>query len=911
MYDVPVPVIRPCEIFHCSEMLETPGDASRSHRLLSSRLTSHISKSPISPRREHDSHEVPFRRPSMMLSDEQDHPSLIAGAGNRRPAVPAGALFTSTSVPPSPGLAGSCQLPFGCILSAFADVSGGDESNGMQNASLLKTANPIDGDRTTMNICLNCLAHLNPYCQYDASSGHRWTCSICGYEDNVVSDPAIFADNSVSSPLVSNIVEYVQRASGADADADVGGCSYVFVVDSHLPSAEVRCILRTVRSAFEKKKNAANSQHEHDTIGLIIFGKTVSVYQLGLRAGLASADVYPASSLVDNSDSICEGRSYVASLSSGGVDAFDRLDRCLDAHFDLTPDVDIDGTSSTPALAPMSRREMLRQKREERVRREARAAGTGKRSGASATASAAGAGKHFSARQARRKRRSEREKRRCTGAAVNLAISLISASSEELTSCKTGRILVLTNGCPNFGSGSVVSPIAPSPMNDGNQRNARYSSGVVAVPASPGRKGSPRRQRRSVGDIVDPAALAEASAYCELLGKDAFEAGIGIDVFCSGSTALGMPAFLALVRPSDGFALTHETFASGEAAANLRHVLGKTHISKAGKSQRTDGTPNTSGDTTKLNKLAGCLLDIRCPMFLSPTSVVGPGVVEYDDERSVLANEQGSYAHGAQRAAANGLPTNNLPSKDTISMTLTRLRLGRFDRLATHTLMMQVNDDIRQDDQHATFQFVARFVTSDGNYLVTRVFTHRLPVADMHQFLAGQRSEVVAICLGREAVFRATAGRGSTGEEEVTVVDRDRDEELSNDARKDIDATIHLASAAFRLLGSRSGGSSTNERSLAASSLDFAFPPELVDALRGLYALRRGPLLGTGPQLSSDDRCVSRSLFMHLPMSDCLPMISPLVWCCRTDANSPRGFTLESVPAVTLACWDEVSIFNV
>ena len=809
-----------------------------------------------------------------------------------------GAIFTSTSVPPSPGLAGSCQLPFGCILSAFADA-GGDESN----ASMLKNANHIDDDRTTMNVCLNCLAHLNPYCQYGASSGHRWTCSICGYEDNVVSDPAIFADNSASSPLVSNIVEYVQRAAGADVgDA---GCSYVFVVDGHLPSTEVRNILRTIRSVFEEKKNAANSQHEHDTIGLIIFGKTVSVYQLGLRAGLASADVYPASLLVDNSDGIYEGRSYLASLSSGGLDA---LDRCLDAHFDLTPDVDIDGTSSSSngtALAPMSRREMLRQKREERMRREARAAGKDKKSGSSATASAAGAGKNFSARQARRKRRSEREKRRCTGAAVNLAISLISASSEEVT--RTGRILVLTNGCPNFGSGSVVSPIAPSPVNE-NQRTARYSSGVATAPASPGRKGSPRRQRRSVGDIVDPAAPAEASAYCELLGKDAFEAGIGIDVFCSGSTALGMPAFLALVRPSDGFALTHETFASEEAAANLRHVLGKTHISKAGNSQRTNGTPNTSDDTTKLNKLTGCLLDIRCPMFLSPTNVVGPGTVEYDDERSVLANEQGSYAHGAQRAAANGLPTNNLPSKDTISMTLTRLRLGRFDRLAAHTLMMQVNDDIRQEDEHAVFQFVARFVTPDGNYLVTRVFTHRLPVADMHQFLAGQRSDVVAFCLGREAVFRATAGRGSTGEEEVTVVDRDRDEELANDARKDIDATIHLASAAFRLLGSRSG-SSTNERSLAASSLDFAFPPELVDALRGLYALRRGPLLGTGPQLSSDDRCVSRSLFMHLPMSDCLPMMSPLVWCCRKDANAPRGFTLESVPAVTLACWDEVSIF--
>lgn len=794
-------------------------------------------------------------------------------------------------------------MPLGCVVSAFSKSGAG---NGQKNALISADAHHIEDDKVAMNICLSCLAHINPYCQYETSNG-QWTCSVCGYEDNIISDPAIFADNSANSPLISNVVEYVQRA--ADADGGAGGCAYVFVVDGHLPSAEVRSVLHTIRSIFEGEKSLIGSRNA--AIGLIIFGKTVSIYQLGLRAGLASADVYPASSsLLDGTSSdasISEERAYLAGVDSG----LDALERCLDAHFDLASDDTVTGTAPSGSGGGMgattSRREMLRQRREERLRREVRSADIGGRGGSSNATVETDTGKRSSsssARQMRRKRRTEREKRRCTGAAINMAINLISASSEE-HELETNRILLFTNGCCNHGPGSVVAPIVAS-STDENQRTANQSR-AAALPASPSRKGSPRRQRRSAGDIIDPVAMAEASEFFQLLGKDAFETNvIGIDCFIGGSTNIGMPVYLALSGPSDGYCMTYETFSSEEAAADLRHVLERTHVSKAGSIHRRDSIPYANGeDGARLNKLTGCILDIRCSPFISPHSVVGPGSVEYDDERTVIANEQGSYAHGAQRAAAIGLPTSGLPSKDMISGTLTRLRLGRFDALATHTLVMQINDDIQPEDEHAVFQFVARFATPDGNHIVTRIFNHRLPVRDTHAFVEGLQGVIVSIVLGREAVYRATSGRGSTGEEEVAVIDRDRDDELTNDARKDIDATIHLASATYRLLGSRAG--KTSDRSSSASSLDFAFPPELADGLRALYSLRRGPLLGTGPQQSPDDRCISRSLFMRLPLSDCLPIMSPSVWCCGANTNSTaRGFSLEPVPAVTLALWDEV-----
>ena len=95
----------------------------------------------------------------------------------------------------------------------------------------------------------------------------------------------------------------------------------------------------------------------------------------------------------------------------------------------------------------------------------------------------------------------------------------------------------------------------------------------------------------------------------------------------------------------------------------------------------------------------------------------------------------------------------------------------------------------------------------------------------------------------------------------------------------------------------------------AGSSMDFAFPPELSDALRRLYHLRRGPFLSPGPLLSMDDRAEMRSLFVRLPLEDCLSMMAPALWSSGPldEALARNGPLMEDVPPETLALWENVS----
>jgi hypothetical protein len=91
--------------------------------------------------------------------------------------------------------------------------------------------------------------------------------------------------------------------------------------------------------------------------------------------------------------------------------------------------------------------------------------------------------------------------------------------------------------------------------------------------------------------------------------------------------------------------------------------------------------------------------------------------------------------------------------------------------------------------------------------------------------------------------------------------------------------------------------------------MDFAFPPELSDALRRLYHLRRGPFLSPGPLQSMDDRAAMRSLFVRLRLEDCLSMMAPALWSSGPldEALARNGPTLEDVPPETLALWENVS----
>jgi hypothetical protein len=93
----------------------------------------------------------------------------------------------------------------------------------------------------------------------------------------------------------------------------------------------------------------------------------------------------------------------------------------------------------------------------------------------------------------------------------------------------------------------------------------------------------------------------------------------------------------------------------------------------------------------------------------------------------------------------------------------------------------------------------------------------------------------------------------------------------------------------------------------AGSSVDFAFPPELADALRRLYHLRRGPLISPGPIQSMDDRAQIRSLFIRFPLGDCLCMMAPSLWSSGPLAGADgEDSSLKSVPPETLALWENV-----
>ena len=197
--------------------------------------------------------------------------------------------------------------------------------------------------------------------------------------------------------------------------------------------------------------------------------------------------------------------------------------------------------------------------------------------------------------------------------------------------------------------------------------------------------------------------------------------------------------------------------------------------------------------------------------------------------------------------------------------------------------------------------------------LVTKVSTHRLPIAlSVHDFLDSMDEEVIPIVLGKEAVFRSIVGREDEEAIDVLVADTDQVERLAFEAQKDLDSTIHRVSGAYRLIGLEVGTSHRDFMeeggvSSAHSSLGFAFPPELADALHRLFHLRRGSMLSPGPVRSMDDRAEIRNLFLRLPLDDCLCMMAPSLWSSGI-MDSSMAIILDPIPSDTMTLWDNVSI---
>lgn len=119
-----------------------------------------------------------------------------------------------------------------------------------------------------------------------------------------------------------------------------------------------------------------------------------------------------------------------------------------------------------------------------------------------------------------------------------------------------------------------------------------------------------------------------------------------------------------------------------------------------------------------------CVDDSFTTSFITPKLIHGPGNLINNEETSYICqNEQSIFADCSNLASQHNLPTNNLPSKDTLQSTLTRFQLGRYDPKSSLSVIFEVNRQLDPDREHfAHIQFVTRYIDPhDKNYLMTRV----------------------------------------------------------------------------------------------------------------------------------------------------------------------------------------------
>jgi hypothetical protein len=180
--------------------------------------------------------------------------------------------------------------------------------------------------------------------------------------------------------------------------------------------------------------------------------------------------------------------------------------------------------------------------------------------------------------------------------------------------------------------------------------------------------------------------------------------------------------------------------------------------------------------------------------------LIGPGDL-VDCPSKPLKNEQVAFTDGLNLAENNQLIAGrNYPSTDTLTSTLIRIQLGRYDPLSTFSVMLRANDQY-QGEQHAFFQFIVRFVDISSQSLVTRISTHRLSVANaVGEFLETIDEEVVPVLLAKEAVYRSMFGRYVEIDHPSYTAYKDELGIYAHDAQEDLDNTVFLISGAFRLL---------------------------------------------------------------------------------------------------------------
>jgi len=429
------------------------------------------------------------------------------------------------------------------------------------------------GEALPPAICLSCLTYINQYSKL--LDNNRWECPLCGSDENVLDDKLIQQGGLLSAALSTSIVEYHQKFQHAQPlGATISTCTYIILLDANLSRREANAVGEAIQFACRPKPG----ENYEVKIGLIVFDRTVAMYQLGL-SGMAAADVCTIQQATSddhlaNRKSQILQRPYLATIRPDGDDDMSYLWRCISAVFGTTVGGDSSLAVDFPEEAPkvVSRLEMLKQRKEARQRQQALVDGT-----------ISGAPRESPWARAHAKK-STLHPSRCTGEALQCAIDLATISQSKTNT--RSQILLFTNGCPNIGDGSVVIP----EMDRSSKRK------------------TPSRTKPA--DVIKPARLSSAVQYFEKLAAVAQEHEVGIDVFCTGAHELAMPVFQAVVEPSGGYVIPHETFETPHLKYNMEFLLSETYISKS-KATNSDPTIAVTSNHHTSTHLEGCMVDMR------------------------------------------------------------------------------------------------------------------------------------------------------------------------------------------------------------------------------------------------------------------------------------------------------------
>jgi len=803
------------------------------------------------------------------------------------------AVFTSNVIPSKPGLDGSNQIPLGFILSPMS--SGAIRPN--------STSTIIDSDDSLLTekdmfLCTTCLAYLNMYCSYDVTNG-KWLCPIC---KSVNAAPKSIFSQSNNNIMKSEIVEYHQEAAG-NVNQSPSSEIIMIVLDGNLPPHEAKAILKNLSILIKKKQISGDENNRtlnNVMVGLIIFTSTVHIYQTGLT-GIASADIYWIDEEIhDTYDQNYDENNPMNEFESNVMNSKDRMyfgswdevQYCASAYFDLlhedtskhkhcdlvkeSESIKLHHSDDNRTKQKTSRREMLRLKREERLKREKKVS-----SFDLDDCNHDQAAEFLHEIRKAYKNKTMQQKKRCTGEAIAYALDLISDYEER----STGRILLFTNGSSNAGRGNVIK----------NATTLTYH-----------------------GEIIDPEQMEDAAQFFHSIGKEAFRNGIGIDVLCCGnSITLGAQALLALVKPSAGYVLCHSSFDGKQFESNLEYILSLTQMSWT-KNQDVNSTRFGLTCSNWMNVIDGCLLDLRMPSYITPISFNGSCTLN-NKQKGILPNERSSFSTSASHAANLGISTTNLPHHKIIESTCTSLKMCRFDSKSTVTVMIEINSPIKvnDDESFCYFQFITRFLNpNDKSDLITRVTTQRVPVCTEVgvNFFDSLNYDALSIVLGREAAFRTTAregrdiiGIGERSTNEISVVSHEDLEDFALQTQQDIDTTVQRILNAYFSQKNLSPWlvdieQDTDQSQSLTNQYDTA---ELSSLFKNLHHFRRGNIVGASLQ-STDDQSLLRDLFIRLPLVSCLCIMAPLLWMCSFDRDG--SIQLHPVPAETLTLWDNVVI---